>query len=123
MFGTSSCASHPHRLLRRTVCYLSVVSSHTSVVVIHLHHDCQLTLLSPEQTNKQNASAVDCEQCTDRIEFGGEDLEDHKGEGELAKCCSHICTLEGALGGSDLDKLGGCQLDGAGAVQAQRISV
>ncbi|KAH8623186.1 hypothetical protein IG631_22343 [Alternaria alternata] len=97
MFGTSSCASHPHRLLRRTVCYLSVVSSHTSVVVIHLHHDCQLTLLSPEQTNKQNASAVDCEQCTDRIEFGGEDLEYYERKRKLADCCTDVCALKCSL--------------------------
>ncbi len=73
MFGTFSCLGHPHQLLRRTVCFLSVVSAHI-LVVIHAHDRTQLTLLSPEQTDEQDASTVDCEQRTDGIELGGEDL-------------------------------------------------
>jgi hypothetical protein len=33
MFGTSSCAGRPHRLLRRTACFLFVVSTHILVVI------------------------------------------------------------------------------------------
>jgi hypothetical protein len=34
----------------------------------------RLTMLSPEQTDKQDASTIDREQRTDRVELGGEDL-------------------------------------------------
>jgi hypothetical protein len=73
---------------------------------------CEIrTLLSPEQTNKQDASAVNCKQRTDRVELGGKDLEYDESERELADCCADIGTFECSLCCTDFHKLVTCQHD------------
>ena len=41
---------------------------------------------------------------TNTVELAGEDLQDDQSERELAQAGSYICSLEGPLSRSDLDK-------------------
>jgi hypothetical protein len=61
--------------------------------------------LSPEQTDEQDASTVDCEQRTDRVELSGEDLEYDERKRKLADCCTDVCALKRSLCCADFDQL------------------
>lgn len=80
-------------------------------------------MLAAEQTSEEDAGAVDCEQSTNGVEFGGEDLEHDEGKGELADCGADIGALESSLCCANLDQLIAGEDDGAGAVQMQTVSV
>lgn len=45
-------------------------------ILPHLRKELLIPLLSPQQTDQQDASTVDREQRADGVEFCGEDLED-----------------------------------------------
>jgi hypothetical protein len=83
----------------------------------------KLTLLSPEQTDEQDASAVDCEQRTNGVELRSEDLEYHKRERELADCCANVGAFECSLCCADLHELVTRQYHRACTMQMQMVSV
>jgi hypothetical protein len=70
-----------------------------------------LTLLSPEQTDDQDASAIDCKQGADGVKLGGEDLKNDQGKGELPDGSADVSAFKGALCGPDLNQLGAGQND------------
>jgi hypothetical protein len=82
-----------------------------------------LTLLSPEQTSKEDTDSVDGKQSTNRVELGREDLEHYKRKRELADCRANIGAFKRALCCANLHQLIARQYNGAGTVQMQSVSV
>lgn len=64
-----------------------------------------VALLTSKQAGEEHACTVYCEQGTNGVELGREDLQHNQCEGELAKRCANVGTLEGPLCGPDLHKL------------------
>ena len=88
-------------------------------IISHLTEELFVALLPPISSDRQHASSVYSEQSTNGVELGGENLQDDEREGELRQRRSYISSLEGALSGSNLDKLIIRQIDRASPVHAQ----
>ena len=66
-------------------------------ILANLVEELFVALIPSEQACNQHQGPVDCKQRPDAIEFGGEDLEYHKGKGELPQRRAHISSLECSL--------------------------
>ena len=78
-----------------------------------------IPLLPPIRTDQQHASTIYRKQGPNAVELAGEDLEDDQRERKLAEGSADVGALEGTLCGADLDKFGGGEFDGSGAVETQ----
>lgn len=84
-------------------------------ILAHLGEELAIPLVSTVKADEENAGAVDREQGSDAVEFGGEDLEDDECKGKLRQRGSHVSTFERALGGAHFDDFVRREHDGAGA--------
>jgi hypothetical protein len=87
---------------------------------LHLSEELPIPLLPSISTCDQHPCTIDCKECTDAVEFAGEDLEHDKCDGKSGQQRADIGTFEGALCGTDFDKLSVGWVDGSSAVEAQR---
>jgi hypothetical protein len=85
--------------------------------------ELSIPLRATEESDKENAGAIDGKQGTDTVELGGEDLEDNQRKGELGESCPNISPFEGTLGSADLDNLVGSEDGRSGTVHAEVVSV
>jgi len=73
-------------------------------IVANLGEELLVALLSPEETDEQDAGAVDSKECPDAVEFRSKDFEDDEREGKLAQRGADVGAFECSLGGSDFNK-------------------
>jgi len=78
----------------------------TQSILAHLAKELSIPLHPPKSTSSQNPGTVDSEQSANGVKFGGEDLEDDEGKGELGERGADVGSFESALGGADFDEFG-----------------
>ena len=71
-----------------------------SAILVHLREELLIALLPTVQTCKEDTCTIYCEECSNAVEFGREDLQHDEGEGELPERCPDVGAFEGALGGA-----------------------
>ena len=92
-------------------------------IIAQLRKELLIPLLPPEPARAEDAGTIDREQGTNTVELGREDAQNDEREGELRQRGPDICAFEGPLSGADFDQFAWRQDDGAGAVEAEVVSI
>lgn len=100
-----------------------LVACHVSACLHSLQRARLRTLLSSEQADEQYAGSIHCEQCTNRVEFSREYLQNDERERELSYSRTDVRSLERSLCSTDLNHLVLRENDGASTMKSQPIPV